>query len=235
VLIARAAVLAALVVLGMTAAGAAQGAPAPVVIYVRNDATNLSDAGVADALTAFQRALDEDFSPYWNVTARLVFAPGANRVPAGAPLIDLRNYPEYPDYPSCLSCSAYHGIHNGTPYAVVATRVSDPAGWQIDFSHELFEMLVNPRLDRAGFASPFKSRFTPVALEVCDPVPSWGYGFWVTSEAGVKVRVSDFVTEQWFSGQGGSKLDFTGVLRHAGRVARHGYILHLPLPNPTPI
>ena len=76
----------------------------------------------------------------------------------------------------------YLGWHDfdTQPFAVAAHT----SNWTRIASHELLEMLVDPRggLIRAGYQ-----------LEVCDPVKALTYSLW-------GVALADFVTPAWFSG-----------------------------------
>jgi hypothetical protein len=97
----------------------------------------------------------------------------------------------------------YRGFHGygPTPYAVVAYN----SRWTRVASHELLEMMVNPRVQRilSGFIE-----------EICDPVKKVSYRV-------QGVALSDFVTPAWFTGAPGP-YDFLGRVTTAHSV-RFGY------------
>lgn len=204
------------IALGAGAAFGSDALPFSQTIYVVNASSNLSNAGLAADLTVFETVANRDFTPAWNLApVKLVLQDDVNQLPPHAWVIFLY------DQPDCLFCAGYHTAR-GSPYAVVGTQAG--LNWQVVFSHELFEMLVDPYVDlwiSTYYCNPFAGCY-PTAFynyEVCDPVPSFGYGYW---EQGV--RISDFVLPSWFNRQGSQKLDFMGFLHHALKVAPHGYL-----------
>jgi hypothetical protein len=76
-------------------------------IYVRN-LSALDNATVADALPAFQAAIDEDFEPAWNARAELVFI-GQEQAPVDGWRIVLV------DVPACWFCAGFHEAPSGRP------------------------------------------------------------------------------------------------------------------------
>jgi hypothetical protein len=84
------------------------------------------------------------------------------------------------------------------PYA----RVEDLSYWTVLASHELMEMLADPKLDtvRGGYLQ-----------EVADPVRLLAYRV-------DGVEMSDFVTPDWFDGSGRGPLDFLERVRHPGSI-----------------
>lgn len=205
--------LAVLVVLllGLGAAPALADAPPPLTIYVTNTSSNVTDASVVDALPAFSEAGNQDFAPVWStpqIDLVLTDTP-----PAGAWTIALS------DYSDTLGAAGYHEVQNGVPVAKVFTQSG--VNWQLVFTHELFEMLADPHIDRATYVNEGSVFY---ALEVSDPVENQRYSYTRPSATGQPVVISDFVTENWFSGQGGAKLDFTGYVKHAHRILSGGYI-----------
>lgn len=157
------------------------------VIYVR-DMSHLTDAQVKDAMTAFQAAIDKDFAPIWHVHAKLVFI-GAAEAPQGSWRIKLE------DAVPCLFCAGFHEYTGGN----VRAEVSAGKGWQVTFTHELWEMLADPY---AG-ASGQDSRLLPVGdvkyiVETADPVEGDQFAYSRKTRAGRYVKISDFVTPEWF-------------------------------------
>lgn len=207
-------------------AHAAGGVP----ICVVNHSSNVSDAGLAAELPAFQTAVDRDFGPVWNAYATLKVCQGVGSG-SSIELVDETQLAGAAGYhwtrtrPDCLP-SSQPGASE-TPCAVVGTRTG--INWQLTFSHELFEMLADPRIDRYSSPSIYARHWNPVLVEVCDPVELFGFGYWIDG-----VRISDFVTPAWYTGTGGVRLDFTGHVRHFRHVLQGGHVAAVPLPDPYP-
>jgi hypothetical protein len=172
-------------------------------VYVRNE-SSLPDAEVAAALPAFQQAADTDFGPAWDVSGKLRWA-GDEPVPAGAWSVRIV------DVPDCILCAGYHGVDHGVPYAVVGT-LDD---WQITFTHELWEILVNPYVDRGVLVG---KRWW--ALETADPVEAEKFAY-LRGE----VRISDFVLPNWFRKGSTGPWDFTKHVERPRQVLEDGYQL----------
>lgn len=183
-------------------------------IYVTNN-SSLTEAQVADALPVYQRAVDEDFAPIWPKArgSKLILADA----PSGAWEIRIVD-----DISECWFCSGYHAVENGVPFAVVSAK----EGWQITFSHELWEILVNPYLDRVATVK-WKKRKRLYALETADPVESSKFAYARQSPTGEPVQISDFVTPAWFRRGSAGPWDFTGGTDRALHVLEDGYQLWL--------
>ena len=205
--------LAAIVAASWFASSAKTDAPG-LTIYVRNTSTLVSDAQIANALPAFQQALTNDFAPVWHVNATLVQIPEGQSAPVGWQITVEDNS----DQPGA---AGYHQIGPGdNPAGFVFASAGD---WQLTFTHELWEMLVDPHIDRVstptlGIGTKF------YAFEVADPVEDGQYAFYLPGADGTPVEISDFVTERWFDGQGGGPMDFMQHCRHAHKLLTNGYI-----------
>jgi hypothetical protein len=184
-------------------------------VYIRNQ-SSLPQSELVDALPAFQRAVDEDFGPAWNTSARLrLDAPLA-----GSWVIDLV------DAPDCIFCAGYHTVKNHRPYGVVGVADDDPQFWQLVFTHELFEILADPFANRGALVKPSKvSPYRWYALEVCDPVEALLWAYRGISASGRAVYISDFVTEDWFRRGSKGPFDFTHKVSRPLKVLEDGYQL----------
>jgi hypothetical protein len=182
-------------------------------IYVTND-SSLPDTEIADAMPAFQRALDQDFAPNWREARGSELFLG--EAPPGAWEIRIVDTPE------CWFCSGYHDLDNGVPYAVVST-LDD---WQATFSHELWEILVNPYLDRVAIVKP-KALTRVYALETADPVEGERSVYVRPSASGKAVQISDFVTPAWFRRDSEGPWDFTRATKRPFQLLEDGYQLWL--------
>ena len=186
----------------------------PLPIYVVNSSTNVTDASVQDALPAFQDAANLDFAPLWSTPQVSLVETTADQVPAGAWSLTLS------DYADVMGAGGYHSVaNNDTPYAKVFTQ--EGLNWQLVFTHELFEMLADPHVDRATYMNQGSTFY---ALEVADPVEAQRWAYTRPSATSQPVVISDFVTERWFDGKGGGLLDFMGHVKHAHKILYGGYI-----------
>jgi hypothetical protein len=132
------------------------------------------------------------------------------------------------DYSDVPGAAGYHWVGEGhVPFGKAFAK--EGIGWQLVFTHELFEILGDPFCDRftnasrAGHNPAVRQRF--LALETGDPVEDAAYAYTRPGADGAPVVISDFVTERWFDGQGGGRFDFTGHARHALQVLPGGYVI----------
>jgi hypothetical protein len=104
--------------------------------------------------------------------------------------------------------AACHGVlANGAPVAVVDANPADTGvPWTVSASHELFEMLVDPRAQSTTQATDGSG--TVWVDEVADPVED--YSHWVRG-----VRLADFVYPAWFQNATGPQ-DAMGWLDDSG-------------------
>jgi hypothetical protein len=199
-----------LAALVLVVAPAAQATVVPQRIYVINESTEIGNETIASIVSANQAAVTEDFAPHWKTDAELVLAdPGS--VPAGAWRLTLE------DAIACWFCVGYHDVdEDGTPFAEVLVDATDPIETQVTLSHELFEILVNPYIDRAVMGP---RRFW--ALETADPVEATEFAY---RRGGV--AISDFVLPAWFRKGAKGPWDFTGHTRKPRQLLGGGYQLY---------
>lgn len=202
--------VATLVTLGISA----PQAEARQTIYVRN-VSSLSNAKVIDAIPAFQAAVSKDFAPIWNADAKLIFI-GKAQAPKGAWEIDLT------DYPACFNCYGFHEYANGVIRGEVGTAQGN---WQITFTHELFEILGDPWADLTGGARGVLVGSAWYALETADPVEANAYTYTRKGRRGQPVRISDFITPEWFVSGSDGPWDFTHAVRFPLQILPGGYQL----------
>jgi hypothetical protein len=201
-------------VLFLFGAGSASGSSGQA-IYVINQ-SSIHTWKLRDAIPAFQQAVDQDFGPTWNAYGQLTLV---DKAPAGSWSIVLT------DTPSCWSCAGFHEMQAGQPYGEVGARTG--VNWELVFSHELFEILADPYVDRAsylvrcGYSSCTSNAF--YAVEVADPVEARWSSYQVRSPYGRSVVISDFVTPAWYGDQGGRSYDFNGLVHHHHQIMRGGY------------
>ena len=188
----------------------------PQIVYVVNE-SSVPSYKLEDALPAFQAAIDDDFGPSWNAYAQLQLVAVA---PAASWVIELL------DTPVCMDCGGYHELRGGAPHAVVGARVKG-ANWEQVFTHEMFEMLADPYVDRASYVAHchFGTCISGdmYAVEPADPVEATRFSYRKTSPYGRPVVISDFVTPNWYNGQVGGKLDFVGAVKRNHQLLSGGY------------
>lgn len=184
------------------------GAHAAVpTIYVLNDSTDTTDQEITNALPAFQAAVSNDFAPYWS-DAKLVFADEA---PPKAWTVTVTNTLE------CFFCLGYHDVHKHVPYA----KVLAGDGWQVTFTHEVFELIGNPYIDQAVLVA---GRWW--AMETADPVEANELAYPRPGADGTPVQISDFILPAWFRARSTGPWDFTHATHRARQILSDGYQLY---------
>jgi hypothetical protein len=199
------------VLLACVAVGNAQAAPAPVVIYVNNATTEISQAQLDNWLPALQASVD-DLGRYWNVSAVVV---DSHPVP-GDWVVNLTDAPAPCSWSGCAL--GYHWYRGAMSYAeiFVPEILNDNESITQTITHEVDEALIDPTGDRGA-----QTRGGFTLVEIGDPVSPWFY--FTPAADGSPVEVSDFVTPAWFSG-GRGPYDRDGRLKRAGQLAPGGYI-----------
>ena len=207
-------VLSALAAAFVVPSARADATSSPVLVYVDNVSSAVTQAELEADLPAFQLAVSRDLQRFWGVDAVLTANPSDR--PAAQMVVSLE------DDATCLGCLGEHDVVKGVPTAFVYAHTSAlfNEAWSLVFTHELFEMLVDPWLNR--FSLWNKRSWL---VEDADPVES---GFYAYSINGVVI--SDFITPAWYGsieGKLAGPFDFTGGLKRAGQIGRHGYASYL--------
>jgi hypothetical protein len=158
-------------------------------IYIVNHSTVLPDNEIEVCLPAFQTFISHVHA-YWPKTATLKFVTPAN-LPKNVWTIVVA------DDSDQAGALGYHDFTPGAkPVSYVFAKTDQDYGysWSVTLTHELAEMMVDPYINDAIQVSNTKF----FASEVGDPVEDDSYGYEITTKAGTKVLVSDFVTPAWF-------------------------------------
>jgi hypothetical protein len=186
----------------------------PQVIYVRNTSA-LADSEVKNAIPAFQTAIDKDFEPLWHVTAKLKFVSATYRIPLTAQVIWIQDKMDMPD------ALAYHGLEGGVPFARIGYGVSIAYGysWTVGFTHELWEMLADPSINRT-IQDPTGRIW---ANETADAVEAEKFGYNRLGANGKPVLISDFITDAWYGANTAQQYDFTHSITRPYQVLEGGY------------
>lgn len=178
-------------------------------VYLVDRSTLVHQENLLASLPAFQAAADQ-FARYWERDAQLIVS---NDPPAGAwrIVVDDRSDNE--------GVLGYHGIGRA-PYAMVYARTAIEAGdtWQGTLTHELFEMLADPYIDRLALGSKLW------LVEVCDPVEADRYNYALGATDGSLVPISDFVLPSWFRKHGKPPFDFARHVRRPEQILHGGYV-----------
>ena len=187
-------------------------APARMPITVINQSTVLQNSEIAAHVPNFQKAVDMDFEPLWNIGANLDFAPSMN--PTGRPVIGI-----FDDSPQAGALGFHDLTSDGFPIGKVFAKTDIDAGasWTVTFTHELFELLADPEIVRSGQDA---NDGTFYAWETGDAVEADNLGYQKGS-----TLISDFILPSWFErGVAATKFDFMSVLKSPYSLAHGGYI-----------
>jgi len=191
------------------------------VYVVDKDPGDMSVATILRDIPSWEKAANGAFARAWNtpqVRIKLV-----KKVPRGGIEADIvKKGP-------VKGALAYHWVNGGVPGIVVYAGTGRFYGYNnsVSFTHELFEMLADPTLANLNYGYPEpvvwignnpNILFQTVAwvTEVCDPVEAYDYGI-------DGVRISDWVTPNWFNDgmQGGN--DYMGVASQPLQILPGGY------------
>ena len=199
-------------------------------IYVRNLSPRyISDAEIKNDLPAWEAAANEDFAPLWHTTrVDLVFI-GKRPAPKGSLSA------VFVDKGDVQGALAYHTVTDGVPQIVVYAGTADYYGYSnsVSFTHELEEMLADPTIcaTNQGYPYPYVTVTdvgqypqlpgTVWAQEVSDPVEAYSYNR--KGADGRPVKISDFITPDWFNDEVDGPYDFMHLVQAPFTVLRGGY------------
>jgi hypothetical protein len=175
----------------------------PVVAVIR-DTVLLTDAQVASWCGAMRIAVARDFAPHWT-DATVVFANPGEPIQAGAYQLWFR---DHTDQDGALG---YHD-DNGLPVAhvFVADDLANGTSWTVTASHEFWEMLGNPAIDR--FVENVADGVTwKMPTEVADCCEDDQFAYGVTGPDGVTHMISAFATPAWFDPHGVAPFTFPPI------------------------
>lgn len=185
--------------------------PFPTISVV--NFSDLSDSDVQIAIRAVNRQIQEDFAPIWGALWDLrlhgsSFDAGdidtlAEEFVQGEAVLYLVDEAHLP------GAAGYHAINGREmPYGFVF--VTDTNNWTVTLSHEALELIIDPTVNvMVPGPDPRPGRQDNIVLhtyEVCDAVERTSYSI-------DQVRVSNFITQQWFfpDDAPGTRNDFLGV------------------------
>jgi hypothetical protein len=199
----------------------------PTVAVIRAT-TLLTDGQVESWCGAMRVAVTRDFAKYWT-DADIEFVLPNGAIPPGAYQLWLR---DHTDQDGALG---YHD-DNGLPIAhvFVADDIANGTSWTVTASHELWEMLANPMIDR--FVENVVDGVTwkmPVEVADCCEDDQFAYG--VTGSDGVRHQISAFALPSWFDPAGTAPFTFPSIaeINAPFKLADGGYIGRQEV-SPTP-
>jgi hypothetical protein len=199
---------------------AAPSAFAARTIYVQDTSSKVSEAEVENDMVAFTAALG-DFGSIWGkqhghgvrtAGVELRFVPAEVYVPSNAWLMTVT------DQPDCWGCYGFHDFNKRirpAPYAEVGTD----GNWTITFTHELFEMVADPLINRFHAVGQRK-----YLIEAADPVEDDSFAYTINWPLGNSVLISDFPTPNWYRPGSAPPYDFKGYVSKPLELLCGGYV-----------
>jgi hypothetical protein len=188
-------------------------------VAVMNESTMVSDEEVTAVMAALQTQVHRDFAPAWGIGAELNFIAKHAEAPPGSWRLVIEDKSRYPGW------VCYHTLTDeGLPEVRVAVRDAKQAGWEwtMSASHDLLEMLANPRLNLTIFDSADGRKGRLYIREICDPVSSARFAYQIDG-----TTVSNFVYPAWFESfrkPGSTQFDHRGHLNAPFEVAPGSYV-----------
>ncbi len=191
-----------------------------VISVVNHTNGQVSDEELQSVVRAVNRQIQEDFAPYWSMTATLRLEGRSADQPDTITMPDVRGDAilylwDQADVEGALG---YHFQNNqGIPFGFVFTEIARSIGepWSVTLSHEALELLADPETNLLVMGPhPTEDRDVFHWYEVCDAVQAETYAI-------DDVAVSNFLLPLYFTGtrqtdEVGARNDFLGKT-HAGQ------------------
>src|SRR5262249_22327536 len=136
-------------------------------VALLNHSAHVTDDEARTAVAALQKQIHRDFAPAWGIDAELSLVEKGSQPEPGSWWVIIQDKSEYPNV------AAYRTL---TPKGLPLVKVSVLAArqgqvsWTMSASHDLLEMLANPRLNVTVYNSSDGFRGTLYLREICDPV-----------------------------------------------------------------
>ena len=185
--------------------------PFPTISVV--NFSDLSDSDVQTSIRAVNRQIQEDFAPIWGAVWNLRLHGSSFNADDIDSLVEEFIQGEavlyIVDEGHLPGAAGYHAMNGREmPYGFVF--ITNPNDWTVTLSHEALEIIIDPTVNvLVPGPDPRPGGQNNIVLhtyEVCDAVERTSY---VIDE----VRVSNFITQQWFfpDDAPGTRNDFLGV------------------------
>lgn len=161
------------------------------LMAVVNESSVLTDDQVKNSMYAWQNAIHYDFRPHWNAGATLQFYGDVSLVPSTAWVLHIMN-----DSDQAGALGYHDETAEGHPLMKVFAKTDRDYGYDSDITtmHEIFEALADPYICLAAQTS--NTQF--YGYEVGDPVEDDQFAYTRKGRDGKLVKISDFVTPNWF-------------------------------------
>lgn len=199
---------------------------APITIAIINESTVLTDAQVLPVIDALRIQVTRDFASIWGCAAKLMFFSKGSAMPPSYWQMALL------DDSDQAGALGYHDVTSaGQPLGkvFVKTTIADGLNWSVTLSHELLEILVDPRVNVAvEVDSPSGTPTTFYSYEVADACEDDQFSYKIGD-----VLVSDFVTPSWFESGVVGPYDLMGHITAPLQIISGGYIGFLDVSSPN--
>src|ERR1700734_1322540 len=200
---------------------------APVTVAIIRDTALLTNEQVASWCGAVRVAV-QTFARYW-VDLNVIFVPPNGAIPTGAYQLWLR------DHTTEEGALGFHD-DNGLPvsHVFVADDLANGTLWTATASHELWEMLANPRIDKFVEAT-IDGVTWKMPIEVADCCEDDAFAWDVTGTDGVTHKISAFALPSWFDPNGQAPFTYPAIdqITAPFMLADGGYIGRMEV-APTP-
>jgi hypothetical protein len=159
-------------------------------IAVLNQSTVVPDQEAKAAVAALQTQVHRDLAPVWSVDAQLSLLPRGSQPPPASWLLEILD-----DTDDAWGRPAYRDLTlEGLPRVKVFARTIQAAGcqWTVRASHQILELLVNPRFNLKVYTRHEQEVFI-YSYEICNPCETDEFAYTIGG-----TLVSDFVYPAWF-------------------------------------
>ena len=190
-----------------------------IISIVNHSSGQVSDEDLQKAIRAINRQIEEDFEPYWGMSATLRLEGRSVEKPETIQLADMRGDAVIYlwDKTDVEDAIGYHFQNNrGIPFGFVFTEVAREAGesWTVTLSHEALELIGDPETNLLVIGphpDATQKRDVFFWFEMCDAVQAESY----TVDG---IEVSNFLLPLYFTGtrdedEVGGRNDFLGRAR----------------------
>jgi hypothetical protein len=196
-----------------------------LISIVNHTNGKVTDEELQTVIRALNRQIEEDFAPYWGMSATLRLQGRSVSEPETSQLADMRGDAVIYlwDEADVEDALGYHFQNNrGVPFGFVFTEIAKEIGedWSVTLSHEALELIADPEtnlLVMGPHPDPSEKRDVFHWFEMCDAVQSESYEI-------DRIKVSNFVLPLYFTGtrkddEVGARNDFLGRV-HNGETLR---------------
>jgi hypothetical protein len=161
-------------------------------VAVLNHSHAVTNEEVKALAAALQTQVHRDLASAWGIDAEVTFVPNDGFPSPNSWWLEIL------DYSDQQGMVSYHDLTSeGLPRARIFPRTAKENGfpWTLSASHELLELLVDPRANLGTIRrSGSQGGGLFYAYEICDPVSSDQNAYTIA-----EITVSDFVFPAWFN------------------------------------